>query len=150
MILTECDFDAPEVLGDTAAVIVIEAGSPNEVTDLTLYVEPCSGYSDTYTDIYADTTQGGLLPNAVAPTTEWFIGSLPAGAVLTIDSVRRIVTLQDSAGLPIGGLDTLEFTGLWEWVEGSGGACIRVALDSEGADVNPDTTLRVDVVRREL
>lgn len=150
MILTECEFDAPAVLGDAATIIVIEAGNPADVENLTLYVEPCGGYSDTYSELYADATEGGLLPNAVAPVAEWYIGTLAAGSVLTIDSVRRVVSLEDASGVPIGGLDTLEFTGLWEWVEGSGGACIRVALDSQDATVNPDTTIRVDIIRREL
>lgn len=168
-----CEFTSPIVLGDTVSVITINAGSGDTVTDITIYAEGCGdgtnncSYQDIYsgvacgppgsgctvpgTDIYCDLTEGGTLPNAMVTDTIYEITQIPAGHSLIIDAVERTVRLmQTGTNNQIGGLETLEFTGLFEWITSSGGGCINVCIDGSEAATNPDTTVLIETVDREL
>lgn len=152
-----CEFTSPIVLGDTVSVITINAGSGDTVSDITIYAEGCGdgtnncSYQDIYTDIYCDLTEGGTLPNAMVTDTIYEITQIPAGHSLIIDAVERTVRLmQTGTNNQIGGLETLEFTGLFEWITSSGGGCINVCIDGSEAATNPDTTVLIETVDREL
>lgn len=147
-----CDFDAPAMVGDMAAVITIVAGDGGEVSGIVIRAEYCSGgYVDAYSDSYSDPTSGGLFPYAMVTDTEYTIDNLPAGSTLIIDAVERVVTLTDSSGRgQLSSLDVLDWMGIFEWIEAAKGGCERVCIDVSGATLNADTTATITTVEREL
>lgn len=158
MALLCCEFTAPIMLGDSVAVVTIEAGTPLDMENVVVVAEGCSfgtdncAYQDTYDDVYCDITNGGAVPNARVPNVTLNIDLLPAGHVLTIDAVERtVVVTQD--GTQVGGVDAVSFIGLLPWIEAARGGCARVCIDATDwatAVVNADTTVSVDVYDREL
>lgn len=147
-----CQFDAPEIVGDAAAVITIRSGSPGIVDGLTIFAEGCdAGYNDVYSDSYSDPTQGGLFPSARVTDTSYTISAMPPNSTLVIDAVERRVTLTDSAGrIQVNDVDVLEWTGLFEWIEAAKGGCQALCVDVLGADTNIDTTVEISFYEREV
>lgn len=147
-----CEMTAPIVLGDSASVITINAGGPDAVTGIVIFAEGCGcGYQENYSDTYCDVTDGGANPDAAIVDTEYEIIEIPANSTLTIDAVERTVTLTETGtDNKIGGLDVMEWAGVFEWIEASKGGCIRICIDPGVANLNPDTTVSIDEYQREL
>lgn len=149
-----CEFTSPIMIGDSVAVITINAGSPDVVNDIAIYAEGCDcGYSDTYDDEYCDASEGGSFPNARITDTIYTLDELPAGHSLIIDAVERVIKVivtDSDPEVQIGGLDALEFSGVFQWIESAFGGCQRVCIDGSDAHVNADTTIEVETYDREL
>lgn len=154
-----CEFQAPILVGDTAAVITIRAGSPDFVDDIVIRAEGCDdgagnncAYEDIYDDVYCDATEGGVYPNAKVSDVEYTINQIPPGHDLVIDAVERTVKLVESGtNHQVGGLEALSFNGLFEWIEASGGGCMRICIDATEAHTNADTVIvSVETLDREL
>lgn len=158
MAVSCCEFTGAPVVGDTAAKIVIESGSPNEVDGLTFYAEGCSqvtddncNYQEKYEDRYCDTTAGGTYPNARVTDITFTISNLPPDSILTIDAAEHSVTLTDETGnVAQSQLDVIDWSGLWEWIEAARNGCQRVCVDTGGATMNDDTTITITTFDREL
>lgn len=146
-------MNAPAFVGDVAAVITISSGSPDPVTGIVLTSEGCGcSYSDsyaTYDPVYCDLTQGGDFPSAQAVSTQYTIESIPPNCELIIDAVEGTVRVVQGSE-QVGGLDALSFEGLFEWMLASRGACMSVCADDSAADVNSDTTVKIESYVREL
>jgi hypothetical protein len=109
------------------------------------------GYLMHNSDIYCDVTEGGLYPHASITDTSYELISLPAEHSLVIDAVEREVRLiETDTGLQVGGIDSLEFSGIFEWIEAAKGGCVRVCIDPTNATLNADTTVAVQRYDREL
>lgn len=144
-------FTAPIVLGDKAAIITINAGTPDAVNDIVINAEGCEcAYQDLYEE-YCDPTEGGQYPNASIVDTEYTITNIPAGHSLVIDAVAREVKLLETGTTnQVGGLESLTFMGLFDWIEAARGGCVQICLDGSGAHTNPDTTIDIETFSKEL
>jgi len=133
---TCCEFAGPGI-GDSSPVITVTTGG-SAATDVTIWAEGCEcGYTDIYGE-YCDVTEGGVYPNASITDTEYRIADLPANSMLVIDAVEEKVTLTDDEGMvQTGGVEALEWAGIFEWIRAAKGGCQRVCVDvgSGSADV---------------
>jgi hypothetical protein len=152
MAISCCDIVAPIRLGDSVAVITLVAGEPDPVSGIVFTAEGCDcGYAATYENIYCDVTEGGLYPHASITDTSYELISLPAEHSLVIDAVEREVRLiETDTGTQVGGIDSLDFSGIFEWIEAAKGGCVRVCIDPTNATLNADTTVAVQRYDREL
>lgn len=150
MALTCCEFIGPAI-GDAAAVIVVRTGTGGDVTGLVIYADGCDcGYVDSYSDTYCDPTESGLFPDASITDTSYELGDLPPNAILTIDAVSETVTLTDETGIvQLGGIDFLDWAGLFEWITAAKRGCQAICMDDGDASTNPDTTIEISTYERE-
>lgn len=151
-----CEFTGPAVVGDAAAVIVIESGTPNSIDGVLIYAEACvgaseGGYEDLYSDSYSDPTEGGLFPNARITDIVYEINDMPADAILTIDAAERTITLTDSTGnIDLSQLGVIDWNGLFEWIEAAKSGCQSICIDDSGGTVNANTAYSISTFDREL
>lgn len=156
-----CEFVGAPVVGDTAAVIRVESGSPNNISGITFYAEGCDNgtngcsYTDTYevppASGYCDATEGGTYPDATITDFSFTIIDMPPNSILTVDAAEQSVTLTDNTGNTHSSqLDVLEWAGLFEWIAAAKNGCQKICADTSGATLNGDTLIEVTTYDREL
>jgi len=133
-----CSVKAP--IADHARVISVEYLGDQEVQSIATSTKTYigEGYLMHNSDTYCDVTEGGVYPNASITDTEYRIADLPANSMLVIDAVEEKVTLTDDEGMvQTGGVEALEWAGIFEWIRAAKGGCQRVCVDvgSGSADV---------------
>lgn len=139
-----CEFTGADI-GNSVPIITIISGTA-AVSGVVITADPCAGFSDTYSDTYDDCAEGGSMTYA-----EYALDDVPAGHTLIIDAHERTVRLfESSTNQIVGGMDALSFLGLFDWIEAAGGCCARICANTDGATINAETTITVDVHDREL
>lgn len=83
-------------------------------------------------------------------TTSFEIVDMPALSTLVIDAGRRFVTLTDSSGAAIGGLDVVDFDGIFPWMVAAPGQSMEVCIDATAGTFAGSATAQIDEVDREL
>lgn len=116
-----CEVMTAPVSADSAAVINIQAG-PTILDNVEI-----SGGDAAYTLV-----------------------ALPALHHLYIDASRQTITVTDSTGVPIGAMNYLDFTGMFEWLEVAAGDALTVCVDATAATGTAGATLSIDQVDLEL
>jgi len=125
-----CSVKAP--IADHARVISVEYLGDQEVQSIATSTKTYigEGYLMHNSDTYCDVTEGGVYPNASITDTEYRIADLPANSMLVIDAVEEKVTLTDDEGMvQTGGVEALEWAGIFEWIRAAKGGCQRVCVD---------------------
>lgn len=87
---------------------------------------------------------------AGADESTFAVVDMPALSVLVVDSSRRTVELADADGAVIGGLDVVDFAGVFPWLTAGPGESLEVCVDAAGATFGAGASVRVDQVDREL
>lgn len=114
--------------GVTAAKVTVTATAAVS-TEIEIIAEPCGGYSDTYAANY-EGTAGVSYAEFRIPA-----GTLQAGYSMVVDSIERLVYLLDANGRVIAGMDALDFSGAFRWIETVSGGCQCVWFRTAGSAV---------------
>lgn len=126
---------------------VVLADDPETCVDLS----PLSPLSDAaaVVTIYAgEAPADGIVIST--PTSIVTVVDLPAFATLVIDSSRRSVTATAADGTIVGGLDLVDFSGVFSWVVVSPGDTVELCVDASSATIDSGATVTVQQVDREL
>lgn len=97
----------------------------------------------------ADALDGVVITGTVDASTVTVVDLLPY-TTLVIDSSQRLVTATDADGVVIGGLDLIEFDGVFPWMVAPPGQTLEVCVDATAASFGAGATLKVEQIDREL
>lgn len=131
-----CVLEPASGIGDAASRITLRAGQVGgTVSGIEITAGPYSG----------------SCPTGADPTISYTVDYLRRGTELVIDASNKSVTLTDTAtGDAVGGLDSLDFSGLFQWMAAGQSDALCVCIDASGATLNAGTLLLVERIDREL
>jgi hypothetical protein len=123
-------------IGDATTKIKITTGGPNWVTGVAISAAPLRSNE--------------TCPSPSAPEVSFTIAQLPPGSILTIDGRTRTVQVTEmNSGLFVGGLDVVSTGGVpLDWIDI--GPCAQACICVKAATVNPNTTVQIEQIDREL
>lgn len=135
---TACCAVTPDAtIGDTALRLTLRAGQ----------------VGSSVRDVEVTATFDSACPSSEDAAFAFTVETLPKGAELVIDASTRTVTVTDAlSGEAVGGLDVLDFDGIFDWsaLEAQQGEQLCVCVDATGASLNHGTRLLVEQIPREL
>lgn len=107
--------------------------------------------SDVYSDRYCDVEEAGAFPGATITDLSYTISDMPANHTLVIDAAEESVTLtNDNTGKQVGGIDVLDWIGLFEWIRAAKSGCQRICVGIDGATINEGSTdVKIETIDRE-